>query len=76
MRSGICPKCNSNNVHYKNKGIIYEMGRTWIWFVTGGLSHDASNLDSFVCVRCGYYENYVSDRAVLANIANTWEKIE
>lgn len=52
------------------------MGRTWIWFVTGGLSHDASNLDSFVCVRCGYYENYVSDRAVLANIANTWEKIE
>lgn len=76
MRSGECPKCNSRNVYFKHQGVIYVTGQGKLSLDTGGWTADSSELDGYVCTRCGYFETYITDTPVLGKITEKWDKIE
>ena len=35
----------------------------------------ASEVDTYVCVNCGYFEHYVADPEKLAEVAQTWAPV-
>lgn len=79
MKSGQCPKCNSNEI-YASLGsggigegfsirVLYEesMSPTREW-------------QTYLCASCGYFENYLLDEAKIARIVEDpqkagWKKI-
>lgn len=77
MRTGVCPKCESDNVYFKPQGIVYSGNpeqaifiSTTEWFL------EWSDLDSFVCTRCGYFETYIKNPSILGKISESWGKVE
>ncbi len=71
MNSGTCPKYQSSNVFRKKKGIDYSRGI----YAHTGIVTSASPHVSYVCTDCGYFENYIDDRAKLEAVANKWERV-
>jgi hypothetical protein len=74
MRSGTCPKCEAPTVYRRQRGIgIGGSGGTvhvqTSWVTT------PSPVESYICTRCGYFENYVVDDKKMAEVVNTWEKV-
>ncbi len=74
MRSGLCPKCQTPTVYRKRQGISIggSNGQVHVhtsWVVAG------SPVESYVCSRCGYFENYILDDRKMSEVANTWEKV-
>ena len=86
MRNGLCVKCSANTVYFSNaKGIqsglrtdsdyprlnIYKDNK-WIPSIA------SSQMDSYICRTCGYFEMYVRDLNVLTNLddCDNWQKIE
>lgn len=71
MRSGICPKCESPNIYVKKNGVYavkhYDLYLDW---------GESSSYDSYVCTRCGYFENYLTNISILKKISEKWDKIE
>ncbi len=74
MRSGICPKCDTPTVSRRRQGI--SVGGS------GGTAHvhtswvtAGSPVESYVCTRCGYFENYIVDERKMHEVASTWEKV-
>ena len=74
MKTGICPKCNSNKV-FSGAGIPLKTGPFGSNSIPIGLTSIAS-LDNYVCGECGYVERYVSDETKLSEIARKWDKVE
>ncbi len=73
MLNGQCPRCRSRSVYRSRNGVI--SGDKHI-FVRGlGFSSPRSDRMTYVCTACGYYENYISDKAVCRKIASKWEKV-
>lgn len=70
MNSGTCPKCQSSNIFKKKNGINHHKG---IHVYTSTMTFPSSFV-SHVCADCGYFENYIDDRAKLADIASKWER--
>jgi hypothetical protein len=70
MREGKCPKCSSVTVYTRKGGV----GDTHIHVDTSFLSLPVEII-SFVCTTCGYFENYISDRDKLADVAKKWERV-
>ena len=73
MRSGICPKCGSDEVHLgeKRKG-AYRIGMIPL----GGTFGRDMPRDFYICVECGYIESYISERDNLDRIAKKWPRID
>ena len=72
MKSGKCPKCNSNNVFKKKNGVISESKHIYVRGLTTFTPR--SDRISYVCAVCGYYENYILDSDVLSKIPGKWDK--
>ena len=73
MKSGKCPKCQSNNV-YSGAKVFPKSGPFGSNSIPVSLTSIAA-LDNYVCVDCGYIESYVeSDK--LEEIARKWQKAE
>lgn len=75
MRSGVCPKCGSTDV-YSNEHLSAWVRSGYNWANTipiTGLAH--AELGNFVCVNCGYTENYISNRNKLQKIAEKWPRL-
>jgi predicted nucleic-acid-binding Zn-ribbon protein len=68
MRSGICPKCNHATV-YSGRDIAVKASSGNMLPID--FKHHVA-LDNYVCVSCGYVENYISDRKALDTIAEQW----
>ncbi len=34
-----------------------------------------TQVDTYICARCGYFEHYIADPGKLAEVANTWGHI-
>lgn len=77
MRRGVCPKCQTPTVYRKLNGVSRGSAAGAVIFVyTSSWSSMApSDVESFICARCGYFESYIVDEAKLAEITNTWEKV-
>ena len=76
MKDGLCPKCASNQVYKKNEGIgigtLNGLGR---FVISGYFFSDETNCDSYICVKCGYFENYITNPEALAKVGEKWEKV-
>ena len=74
MKTGICPKCNSDKV-FSGAEIPLKKGPFGSNSIPIGLTSIAA-VDNYVCGECGYVERYISDRTKLAEIARKWDKVE
>jgi predicted nucleic-acid-binding Zn-ribbon protein len=67
MKNGICPKCNTNNVH-----LVHQQQTDFA--ISLGWSGTVF-LDRYVCVSCGYTETYTEDNSQLNKIAEKYPKV-
>ena len=76
LKSGKCDSCGSTDIcSNKNSGIRGERGQ--IFF--GSLKR--SLVDTYVCMKCGKFEEYVNDidfqdDTVLEKIRKEWQQVE
>lgn len=77
MRNGECPKCKSHEVYGTTKdmpGITFD-----VWHLKVSNSSSATlctQNQTFLCANCGYWESYILDREILADIVNNTDKTE
>lgn len=71
MKSGICPKCQSDKV-YSGAGIVLKKGPFGSNAVPISLTSIAA-LDNYICSACGYVESYVAETDKLEEVASKWE---
>ena len=72
MKTGICPRCHSSQVHSSSK-LRTDTGNA----STIPLSFLRSiPLDNYVCTNCGYVESYVSEPEMLSRIEDIWPQVE
>jgi len=64
MKSGVCPKCESREVHVVTSDDVLP-----------SLSIRRAALSQFVCAKCGYVEFYVQDAGLLPKIAQAAQKV-
>lgn len=75
MRNGICPKCNSTEIYKKVKGISQGGSGGCASIYTSWIT-TPTDLESFICTFCGFFESYVIDRNKLNEVAENWEKAD
>lgn len=73
MKSGKCPKCNSDKV-YSGMKVFPKSGPFGSNSIPVSLTSIAA-LDNYVCVDCGYVESYV-EADKLEEIAKKWQKAD
>ena len=76
MKSGRCPNCGSTNVHMQRNGMQANTG--WVMKTTAWGGHHVDEeveIFTYLCVYCGYFENYLLDREKLSLAANKWARV-
>ena len=72
MKSGTCPKCGSGTVHTRVGGLSFgNMDRI---FIDSDKMHEPSTYTAYVCVTCGYFENYLTG-TYLPQVVEQWAKV-
>ena len=78
MKNGQCPECNSSNVFKHVNGVRFGDGGggDGVTIFSGDLNHLIRyvHYESYVCVGCGYFKNYVVDKAPLQEVQQKWNK--
>ena len=74
MKEGKCPRCGSIQVRKQQNGLQggAEM-KTAVWndkYVT-----EPANIVTYLCIYCGYFENYLLDRALLSKATQKWTQV-
>jgi hypothetical protein len=72
MKNGKCPKCGAATVHTLSGGTSF--GNIDKIYVNGPKFHQPSSYTTYVCVSCGYFENYLSG-SYLPEIVKSWPKV-
>jgi hypothetical protein len=62
---------NTWTISSEYAGVNYAKGV----YVYTGVMTSVSPYVSYVCTDCGYFENYIDDRAKLADVASKWERV-
>ena len=71
MKNGICPKCNGSEVYVlPAKGPSNNFHRIPI----EGLA--SAKLTQYICVDCGYVEEYIDDETKLEQIRQNWIRVK
>lgn len=81
MKDANCPKCGSGEV-YSGVELIVKDGPIANLLKGGPFASNSipisltsmAPIDNYVCVNCGYVEQYISDRSKLKEIAKKWDK--
>jgi predicted nucleic-acid-binding Zn-ribbon protein len=74
MRRGLCPKCGAAEVR-GSRGNFSWGGEQGVRIKTSPLVR-GTPVDTYVCVRCGYFEHYVADPGKLSEVAEQWGRVE
>lgn len=74
MRDAICPKCGESTVYTTETGIGIERAgnKVAVTLSRKQWRQKSSATTDYVCVSCGYYERYLTDRGLLDRIAAEW----
>lgn len=56
MKSGICPKCQSENVYVNNEDVLHQRGESY--GIQLFLDNSLFKLNVYLCENCGYIEIY------------------
>jgi hypothetical protein len=76
MKDGKCPKCNATTVYSKRKGIKFGNGGVYVDISSEWISKSVKEVDCYICISCGYFENYLVDPDRLHAITRDWEKVD
>jgi hypothetical protein len=78
MRSGTCPKCSQTTVRECASGICTPgtSGDLRLKLKTKFLTTAPSLTEhtAYVCVSCGYFEQYITNPETLAAVAEQWQE--
>ena len=74
MRNGTCPKCDSGTVYAKPDGLKYAIQQGTLFIHTGFMTAP-SPAASYICITCGYFENYIADQNKLYEVSTTWQQV-
>ncbi len=69
MKSGVCPKCGSDEVYVNLSSSTVYSNIVPISFFS------STRHDFYVCANCGYIENYIPDEKALRKIAQKWQRV-
>jgi predicted nucleic-acid-binding Zn-ribbon protein len=72
MKDGLCPLCGSTEVYRPKPSSFTVTKRNTIKI---SVVHTATTTD-YVCIDCGYTENYVEDHSALRKIGEHWERAD
>ncbi|MBS1837041.1 MAG: hypothetical protein JST64_05030 [Actinobacteria bacterium] len=77
MRRGICPKCGQANIRCARNCSYWHgastTGEMRVRVTPQPLSTEVSSLvDTYVCVSCGYFEQYLMSAEAIHAIAANW----
>lgn len=75
MKTGKCPKCNATTVYTRTRGIHYGGHGPFVDISSEWGSRAVKEVDVYICISCGYFENYLLDPGRLQAIARDWEKV-
>ncbi|HXF84700.1 MAG TPA: hypothetical protein VNK49_04865 [Anaerolineales bacterium] len=76
MKDGKCPKCKSDKVYVKRRGISHSSSSgVYIYISSEWATRPALDVDHYICTACGYFEAYVEDKARLEAVAKDWKKV-
>lgn len=80
MRDGQCSKCASERVYTSTNGIMMDT-RLVLYIKQGKSWQPTKHWVTYLCVDCGYYENYLSDPDILTQIRDAaatlqWKKVD
>ena len=75
MKDGTCPRCRKLQVRRKHNGLKADR-----WRITGSswnqeTGDEGADVVTYLCVNCGYFENYLIDRDLLSQAARIWTRI-
>ncbi|MCP4542728.1 MAG: hypothetical protein GY832_36865 [Chloroflexi bacterium] len=76
MNRGECPKCGSSNIYKQSDGI--RPRDEWVMLDSHWGKLEVRNptpVDTYLCIDCGYFENYVTDKDKLSKVAQIWDKV-
>ena len=86
MKNGLCIKCGAETVYYSSAKATQNGLRTDSGYALLNIYKDnkwipdihTSEMDSYVCRTCGYYEMFVRDLNILTKLddCDNWKKIE
>jgi hypothetical protein len=74
MKNGLCPRCRTAHVHARPNGLErleWQLG-TSSWQQRHS---QPAEVITFLCVLCGYFENYLLDRDQLSLAARKWPRV-
>jgi len=76
LKTGVCPKCKSTEI-YANKAVVKVASRNAI----SVSSFTSLFSDDYLCISCGYLEQYVNDVYLkdtkkIDKVKQKWEKVE
>jgi hypothetical protein len=74
MRRGACTKCGATEIHAA-RGHFSWGGESAVRITTSRMVR-ATLVDTYICVRCGYFEHYVADADKLGEVAERWGRVE
>ena len=80
VKDGQCPKCGSHEIYASTAGPGIGTDN-WCWYVKTADSASVSRDDqTLLCTSCGYWENYLRNPKVMADIVGTtggknWVKV-
>lgn len=86
MRDGQCPKCGKNNVYRcqvpgQGGGISMDLETPRILHMRDVYNWEiVKDWETLICADCGYYENYLLDKALIARVignpnSQVWKKV-
>jgi len=75
LKTGVCPVCESQNV-YSDLGLV-KRGQRMVLPVT---SFSKLFFDSYICLTCGYIQEYVTnrdmnDQVLIGKLKEQWHKV-
>ncbi len=76
MKDGTCPKCNSSSVFKQQNGVRPER-QFWVYTgVNSGIpSSYQTTAETYLCIDCGYFENYIPVDKRLEQVQKVWTKV-
>ncbi len=73
MKSGVCPKCKSPNVH-EGSNVPWKKGAQSQYALKISAASSVA-LDYYVCVDCGCIESYVASNSDMDAISKKWPRV-
>ena len=75
MKDGRCGSCNSDKVYAQENGFSHGKGFQVVTGFRQVYEMSKTATIDFVCVNCGYFQQYISDKSTLRSVSEKWEKV-